>query len=283
VVQEVSAIATAGSGTQLVRGTSAAETLNGGAGPDILKGGAGTDAIVFDASDFLMDGGAGIDRLLAQDNIDLTKVDDDKLRNLEVIDLGASNASYSTQFTAADVKALNLDGEITVTGGAGDSARLVGAWTQQADSIVGSDTYQVFTLDNATVKVLVPVGVTYVGTDGRDFLTAGQGGQSLEGGLGSDVLNGGAGTDTLVGGRGEDVFIYDAADASYNGGDAGVGGLDNETDTVQLNGSGLTVDLTTGPRPTLIGIEVWNITGSGDNTLVVGADQVRDRLESTKS
>jgi len=166
---------------------------------------------------------------------------------------------------------------------------LVGAWNQQADVVDGNNTYQVYTLDNATVKVLTSVsgaakvGVTFVGTDGRDLLTAGAGTQSIEGGLGSDVMDGGAGIDTLVGGKGEDVFIYDANDASYTGGDAGVGGLDNETDTVRVTGAGVSVDLTTGSGPTLNGIEVWDITGTGDNTLVVGANQVRDMSNATNT
>jgi Ca2+-binding RTX toxin-like protein len=110
--------------------------------------------------------------------------------------------------------------------------------------------------------------VTYVGTDGRDFLTAGQGGQSLEGGLGSDVINGGADADTLVGGRGEDVFIYDTNDASIVGGIPG--GLDNETDTVKLTGGGKSIDLTPG-----VGHAIVITQGAGavtENVAVTFAD-----------
>jgi len=268
-----SALAAASTGSDLMRGTDASNTLDGGAGVDILKGGLGNDVIVFDANDLLMDGGndslsSDVDVLKAAGDINLLTTDNARLRSFEVIDLGVASGNYTLSLNAQDALDLNQANSVKVTGDAGDTVRIVGAWVQGNNVTEGGVDYSVFSLNGATVKVQAGVAVTYVGTDGRDILTAGTGSQSMEGGLGSDVLDGGAGVDTLTGGSGEDFFVYDANDAAIVGGIPG--GLDNETDTVRVTGGGQSIDLTPGVGHAIVTTQ--GAAGVTENVAITFAD-----------
>lgn len=74
-------------------------------------------------------------------------------------------------------------------------------------------------------------------------------------------LDGGPGADTLLGGAGNDVLVYDAADASVDGG--------ADTDTLRTAGSGTTLDLTLIPDTRITNLEVIDITGTGNNSAVL--------------
>ncbi|WP_439597290.1 VCBS domain-containing protein [Falsiroseomonas sp.] len=95
--------------------------------------------------------------------------------------------------------------------------------------------------------------VTTTGTAAAEMLIGGRGDDTLTGGGGLDVLRGGAGDDRLG--------IADAAFRSVDGG--------NGTDTLAITGSGVTLDLTATPMPRIESIERIDLTGSGDNTLVL--------------
>ncbi len=79
------------------------------------------------------------------------------------------------------------------------------------------------------------------------------------GGLGNDVITGGGGADVFYGGKGDDTAVVATTDFALVDGGAG-------NDTLSLSGSGLTLDLAT-LRNKLSGIEVIDLTGSGNNTL----------------
>jgi Ca2+-binding RTX toxin-like protein len=93
------------------------------------------------------------------------------------------------------------------------------------------------------------------------------GDDTLYGGGGNDTLTGGAGHDVLSGGSGNDTLIWGALD-SINGG----GG----TDTLQVNGAGVVLDLLSIPDAQIRNVEVVKLTGSGDNTLYLDAQEVLD-------
>ena len=97
------------------------------------------------------------------------------------------------------------------------------------------------------------VAVNAVGTTGADNLVGNSGDDTLIGNGGADVLRGGAGNDT--------ISIDDLAFAAIDGG--------NGSDTLALSGADLTLDLTTTPRPRIDSIETIDLSGSGNNSLIV--------------
>jgi Ca2+-binding RTX toxin-like protein len=77
------------------------------------------------------------------------------------------------------------------------------------------------------------------GTNFGDTITGTAGDNTLDGGKGDDHLFGGAGNDTLLGGRGNDQLFGGTGANTINGGD------DNDTITLQFEGTGHTADLDT--------------------------------------
>ena len=91
----------------------------------------------------------------------------------------------------------------------------------------------------------------------------------MVGGQGDDVLVGAGGPDVLRGGQGDDVLaIADLDFARIVGG--------NGTDTLRLDGAGITLDLTTIANQRIKGIEAIDLTGTGANTLMLNC---RETLE----
>ena len=103
--------------------------------------------------------------------------------------------------------------------------------------------------------------VTHQGTTANDSLTGTSGANVINGGQGDDTLVGGAGNDVIIGGSGDDIITFDAADILKVDGGGG-------TDTLLVNGSGVTVDLTAISDHIFTNFETIDITGSGDNTLI---------------
>ncbi|MFT7880163.1 MAG: Ig-like domain-containing protein [Sulfurimonas sp.] len=98
------------------------------------------------------------------------------------------------------------------------------------------------------------------GSGGSDLLRGGDGNDTLEGGEGADLLIGGNGTDTIYGGNDNDMIAFDALD-SVDGG-AGI-------DLLYVEGESITLDLTSIDDAQINSIERIDLTGSGDNTLIL--------------
>ena len=111
---------------------------------------------------------------------------------------------------------------------------------------------------------------TQVGTDGANTLTANRGSSAkdvLIGQQGNDTLIADGGPDVLIGGQGDDRFeISRLFFQRISGG--------NGTDTLTVAGKNKTLDLTTIADNKLTDIEVIDITGNGDNTLVLNQLEV---------
>ena len=150
----------------------------------------------------------------------------------------------------------------------GDSFAIVnaGTLTNSFREISGLDVGGGVVLDaTQSVNGIVLTGsaVTHQGTASDDTLTGGAGDDVIVGGDGADFIVSGGGTDLMHGGGGDDIFI--AADTGF-------GRLDGEGgfDTVRFdNGS---FDLTVLRGDQLSGIERFDITGTGDNTLTLDTE-----------
>ena len=109
-----------------------------------------------------------------------------------------------------------------------------------------------------------------LGFDGNDALYGGAGSDFLNGEAGDDYLDGGGGIDFMAGGFGDDTLVFDAGGRFGTHGDAG-------TDTLLVKGSGITVDMPAIPDFEMGGIEIIDLTGTGNNALLLaGADTTID-------
>ena len=85
----------------------------------------------------------------------------------------------------------------------------------------------------------------------------------LIGGLGNDILTGAGGADILRGGAGEDVLgVSGTTFADINGG--------NGFDILRLDGAGDTFDFSTMPTNRIKSVEAFDLTGTGNNGLLLG-------------
>ena len=91
-----------------------------------------------------------------------------------------------------------------------------------------------------------------------------------------DVLNAGAGNDTITINASNIAVLAQTG----TGNRARVDGGGN-IDTLELDGSGLTLDLTNISNIRIQDIEKIDITGSGDNTLILNLNDVLDASTST--
>ncbi|MFO1171320.1 MAG: hypothetical protein U1E49_10165 [Hyphomicrobiaceae bacterium] len=132
------------------------------------------------------------------------------------------------------------------------------------DLLIGADQAE----DGAAAE-----GETYIlfgaafGAGGTPITTnGGAGAEMLIGGVGNDTLSGGGGADVIRAGAGSDLLTV--ADTAFRRIDGGTG-----QDTLVLAGAGQTLDLSnTVTSSRITGIETLNITGSGNNGLILDAD-----------
>jgi VCBS repeat-containing protein len=109
--------------------------------------------------------------------------------------------------------------------------------------------------------------VTHPGDGADNILNGDANANDMVGGRGADTLIGNGGADVLRGAEGDDVLAV--SDTNFQ---RVVGGRGD--DTLRLDGSGLTLDLTTLPDARLEGIETIDLTGAGPNTLVLNLHEV---------
>ena len=117
--------------------------------------------------------------------------------------------------------------------------------------------------------------INIAGTAGDDILTGTDGADIVFGGLGNDTLDGGAAADFLNGNAGDDILIFDGLDRRIDGGSG--------TDTLLFNGSGQTLDLTSLANSKINGIETINLTGSGDNALILTGQDLHDLSDTSNA
>ncbi|NNG03874.1 MAG: tandem-95 repeat protein, partial [Inquilinus sp.] len=113
--------------------------------------------------------------------------------------------------------------------------------------------------------------VTHQGTDTSDLLVGDAGDNIMVGGQGDDFLNGGGGMDVLIGGAGNDILqVADGLAQRVKGGSG--------EDMLLVDGANLSLDL--GAMP-VEGIEIIDISGSGDNSLTLNVLDVLGVSDTT--
>ncbi len=115
---------------------------------------------------------------------------------------------------------------------------------------------------------------TEVGGDGADKLGGTSDADVLIGGRGDDELEGNGGADVLKGGADDDVLAISDLAFRLLEGNSGV-------DTVRFDGSGMDLDLTSVPNLTITGVEQFDLTGSGDNSLTLNLGDVLALSDTT--
>ncbi|CAB5498602.1 integrin alpha [Bathymodiolus thermophilus thioautotrophic gill symbiont] len=109
--------------------------------------------------------------------------------------------------------------------------------------------------------------------DKDDTLTGTEKDELFVSGLGDDILTGNGGTDVFNSGMGNDTIIINKDNLSKLSGNIESNNLlsrvngGNGTDTLALDGKGLTLDLTLLDNSRIKDIEIIDLTGSGNNTL----------------
>lgn len=209
-----------GNANDILSGTANDDTIYGGAGDDILSGGAGNDSYYFDKNH-------GND--IINDNSGKTTL---------VFSDGLKESDYTTGITVSGDKI----GFALINKETGDTISLPDFLADPTGYEFLFDGFASSSLSGSSREIIE-------GTDGDDYLEAGNGfnifyggegddtilgGDDIDfmyGGEGDDILYGGNGTNVMYGGAGNDI-IYDGDDGSYlSGGDGddmlyGGGGAD---------------------------------------------------------
>ena len=114
------------------------------------------------------------------------------------------------------------------------------------------------------VNTTIIYGGAFGGSSAPVVKTGTSAGESLIGGRGADTLNGAGGVDVFRGGAGNDAIA--TPDLAFRSIDGGSG-----TDTLAFTGNGQVIDFTLIADNKVKGIEAFDISGSGADTLVIGA------------
>jgi len=186
-------------------------------------------------------------------------------RMFATIDLATLTAAQgSTIFgaEAGDQSGISVSGAGDVNGDGFDDL-LIGASKADASGNARSyagDSYVIFG-GNFTLSV------THPGSEASETLTGTASANVMVGGRGNDILLGNGGADVLTGGQGNDILAV--SNLTFR---RIVGG--NGSDTLRLDGSGLSLNLSNIRDNRILGIETIDITGSGNNTLTLSYREV---------
>ncbi len=182
-----------------------------------------------------------------------------------VLDLGAlgTNGFILTGIDANDQSGRSVSSAGDVNGDGYDDL-IIGAWAADPDGSFSGETYIIYGGATGT-ESLVPV--TASGTAAADNFT---------GNAGADSFTGIATDDVVRGGADDDRISVTALDFAAIDGGTGV-------DTLVLDGAGLALDLTGPGNAGVDSVELFDLSGTGANSLVLDALAVFDVTEERAS
>jgi YDG domain/FG-GAP repeat/RTX calcium-binding nonapeptide repeat (4 copies) len=157
------------SAANTIDGTSAANIMVAGGGNDSVAGNGGLDVIIGGQGDDIItvtstifrriDGGTGSDTLrfdgagMALDLTDLTLLSNAKIFDIETIDMTGSGDNSVTLNVNAVRNLSSTTNKLVVRKNTGDIVNRGLGWTQGANQLVGTETFEVFTQGSATLWV----------------------------------------------------------------------------------------------------------------------------------
>jgi len=258
-------------GRDVLIGNKGDDTLDGGAGDDDLRGGAGNDIYIVDHVD-------DITRSLADPGQDTVRASVSYVLGAQQEDLVLTGTAHLAGTGNAGANRLTGNrGRNLFVGGTGNDSLDGGAGDDDLRGGAGHDTYTVDHVNDiergisdagvdtvlATVSYILGPQQEHLTLLGATALqaTGNAKANTLTGNDAANLINGGAGADSLRGLAGDDRFVFDGADVVIDGG--------ADMDTVAITGSGVELDLVSSAA--LRSIEIIDLTGSGDNRLVLDA------------
>ena len=179
---------------------------------------------------------------------------------LDLSDLDGTNGFILTGIDAGDLSGLSVSSAGDVNGDGYDDLIIGARYGDPNGNRNAGETYVIYGGATGT-ESLTPV--TAQGTAAADNFTGNAGADSFTAIATNDVVRGGAGDDTIS------VTALDFAAI-----DGGTG-----QDTLVLNGAGLALDLTGAGHAGVDSVEVFDLSGTGANSLVLDAQAVFDITE----
>ncbi len=292
-----------GAGNDSLTGSGADEIFDGGAGIDTVFAGGGGDRVVV-AADGEVDsyaGGAGVDIL------DFTQLSVGLVADLATQTADTSVGTFLAGDAFTGFEGIIGGGDDTITGTAGDDTLVGGGGDDTLRGIGGTDRidggdgndlivagggigedvfdggagFDILDLSDVAVSVVLDLaeGTAEAAIGGEavareivniERILAGSGGDTIFGSSGADDIDGGAGSDSVFARGGDDRVVFDAADATIDGG-AGV-------DTLAVAGAAQTLDDTALANTGRI--EAVDLSGDGSNTFVATAELILGKSDT---